>query len=412
MLKPCPECRGQVSSKAITCPHCGYPLKNITKSRPNNRMRLPNSFGSITQIRNRNLRKPFYARVTVGKTETGRCIQVALKPESYFKTYNDAYAALVSYHQNPYDLQQDITIEELYERWSKEKFEKLAEKSITNIINAWSYCGEISSLKVRELKPRHIKYILEHGTKKVVAGPDKGKVKSPSEIQKKKIKSLFNNMLDYAVEYELVDRNCARTFSADIDDSNRSYYHIPFTLDEVDKLRACGTNYAYMVISQCYLGLRPGELCDILASNVNLQKKYIICGMKTESGIDRIVPIHSQILNIITDFYNKAVETGSEYLFTNEYGDKLEYHTYLKHFRKLVVDLELNPDHKPHDPRMTFITYAKESKIDEFALKRIVGHSFKNDITESVYTKRPYTWLCEEMEKVRFTNNALLDDVV
>lgn len=79
MLKPCPECQQQVSTKAVSCPHCGYPLKNIRKPHSNNRMRLPNSFGSITQIRNKNPRKPFYVRVTVGKTETGRCIQVALK---------------------------------------------------------------------------------------------------------------------------------------------------------------------------------------------------------------------------------------------------------------------------------------------------------------------------------------------
>ena len=29
MLIKCPECKLQVSDKAITCPHCGYPLKRI-----------------------------------------------------------------------------------------------------------------------------------------------------------------------------------------------------------------------------------------------------------------------------------------------------------------------------------------------------------------------------------------------
>ena len=39
--------------------------------------------------------------VTVGKTSTGRPICKPLKPESYFPTYNDAYAALVEYNKDP-----------------------------------------------------------------------------------------------------------------------------------------------------------------------------------------------------------------------------------------------------------------------------------------------------------------------
>lgn len=31
MLITCPECELQVSDKAYTCPHCGYPLKTAQK---------------------------------------------------------------------------------------------------------------------------------------------------------------------------------------------------------------------------------------------------------------------------------------------------------------------------------------------------------------------------------------------
>ena len=100
MLIKCPECELQVSDKAATCPHCGFPLQPSVKSRKpraknNKRRRLPNGFGQIREIKNRNLRKPFRAMVSVGKTETGKPICKPLKPESYFPTYNDAYAALV-----------------------------------------------------------------------------------------------------------------------------------------------------------------------------------------------------------------------------------------------------------------------------------------------------------------------------
>lgn len=93
MLIKCPECDLQVSDKATFCPHCGYPLQPDIKQRKprsknNKRRRLPNGFGQISEIKNRNLRNPFRAMVTVGKTSTGRPICKPLKPESYFPTYN------------------------------------------------------------------------------------------------------------------------------------------------------------------------------------------------------------------------------------------------------------------------------------------------------------------------------------
>lgn len=105
MLIKCRECELQVSDKALSCPHCGYPLKaNAAPIKPrksNKRRRLPNGFGQISEIKNRNLRNPFRAMVTVGKTPTGRPICKPLKPKSYFPTYNDAYTALVEYNKNP-----------------------------------------------------------------------------------------------------------------------------------------------------------------------------------------------------------------------------------------------------------------------------------------------------------------------
>jgi len=49
--------------------------------------------------------------------------------------------------------------------------------------------------------------------------------------------------------------------------------------------------------------------------------------------------------------------------------------------------LQLNPDHRPHDARKTFVTLAKEYNMDEYAIKRIVGHKVK-DITEAVTRKK------------------------
>lgn len=64
----------------------------------------------------RNLWRPFRVQVCVGKNFHDRPIYKSLKPQSSFETYNDAYAALVEFHKNPYDLDSDLTIEQLYEK--------------------------------------------------------------------------------------------------------------------------------------------------------------------------------------------------------------------------------------------------------------------------------------------------------
>ena len=57
-------------------------------------------------------------------------------------------------------------------------------------------------------------------------------------------------------------------------------------------------------------------------------------------------------------------------------------------------------EHKPHDTRHTFITKAKESNMNEYVLKMIVGHAI-TDITEATYTHRTLDDLQKEMLKIQ-----------
>lgn len=125
MLKLCPECCLQVSDKAATCPHCGYPLKSKSSLPPKKKkhMRLPNGFGQISEVRGRNLRKPFRAMVTAGRTDEGKPIVCPLRPVAYFETYNEAYEALMKYNAHPFDLSNKTTMQDLFDMWltTKEK---------------------------------------------------------------------------------------------------------------------------------------------------------------------------------------------------------------------------------------------------------------------------------------------------
>lgn len=410
MLTQCPECELPVSDKANACPHCGYPLKPSEKQkRPrksNKRRRLPNGFGQISEIKNRNLRNPFRAMVTVGKTPEGKPICKPLKPESYFATYNDAYAALVEYNKNPYDLEPSITMQELYDKWLPE-YEKTV-KSTKSATSAWAYCSGVYKMRVMDIRARHVKGCIEEGVAVI-----RGKEQHPSATMKNQIKSLFNMMLDYALEYELVDRNYSRTFNLteetvkEIQSVKKE--HISFTDEEMNLLWAniSSKQGIDIMLIQCYSGWRPQELGLLELKDVDLENWTFRGGMKTDAGENRVVPIHSRIQDLVLRKYQEAEALGSPYLLNwtdpnnrNKKNIKLTYARYQKAFERIRDDLKLNPNHRPHDGRTHFVTMAKRYGVDEYAIKYMVGHKI-SDITEKVYTRREFAWLREEIEKIK-----------
>ena len=387
MLIKCVECGLDISDKAYSCPHCGYPIRpeKIRVSRSNKRKRLPNGFGQISEIRGKNLRKPFRAMVSVGKSANGRPICKLLKPVAYFSTYNEAYEALLAFNKSPYDVEKTITMWNLYELWTKEHFDLITSESRRRSIRcAWDHCEPIYNIPVRDAKVRVLKeFILSVDT---------------SNGNKVTIKQILNIMFDYAIECEIVDRNYAREFKISRSDPSKMVEdaHKTFTSKELKALweHAETSKYHKMVLIQCYTGFRPQELCTLKTADVDVEGHKIVGGMKTAAGMNRTVPINSLILNLVKEEYDRATAEKSEFLF-----GPIAYRAYHTKFTSVINGLGLDTTHKPHDCRVTFVTLAKEYGLDEYALKRIVGHAI-SDLTERVYTKRGFDWLLSEMNKI------------
>lgn len=412
-LTSCPECDLMVSNKAVTCPHCGYPLKNITKKKANvRRMRLPNGFGSITELKRTNIRNRFWVRIPTGKSPTGRVIQSPLKPKAYFPTYNQAYEALVEYNRNPYDIDTDITMQELFEKWSEFKLKEYNNPSSFRAIDAgWKYCTQIYNMRVKSVSARHLKGCIENGTVMETRGKKRGLVKNASPNMKQTIKSMFNQLFDYAVEYEICSSNPARTFELSkktTDEIKNSIKpHLIFSEGELNMLWTNLGKYPHIdwILIQCYMGWRPQEMGLIKLQEINIDKLYIQSGMKTDAGKMRIVPIHSKIVSLIKSNMEVANSSGSEYLLsdkgiTHSGSNRITYDKYAYRFNKVIESLNMDKNHRPHDPRKTFITRCKKAGVDEYALKEMVGHSIQ-DITESVYTVRDIEWLRSDLEKMQ-----------
>ena len=79
----------------------------------------------------------------------------------------------------------------------------------------------------------------------------------------------------------------------------------------------------------------------------------------------------------------------------------MTYDKYAKRFEKVIKELNLNQEHRPHDPWMTFITMAKKTGAANAAIKKMVGRKIQ-DITESVYTYRDIEWLKQDIEKIKY----------
>ena len=405
MLTKCPECQLQVSDKAVTCPHCGYPLKynsvrTVSQVRKRQHKRLPNGFGQISQIKGRNLRKPFRAMVSIGKNpNTGRPIVRPLQPESYFETYNDAYAALLEYNRKPYDLENvRLTLKQVYEEWSVDYYKTLNQSTVMGYEASWKWMNMLYEVKIAEIRARHLRACIDECDKDSMKGA---------------VKSLMNIIFDYAVENEYTDKNYARNLKYKME-KQKGVGHKAFTEAELEKLwtNCLSEKYVDIVLFQCYTGFRPQELGEIRLNNVNLKEWTIIGGMKTEAGRDRVVPVHEKIRGIVKSKYEIAQQLGSEYLFNiPRNGDmKMTYRRYHYAFESAMANLGIE-GHKPHDPRKTFVTLGKKYNMDEYAIKLIVGH-YIGDLTEKVYTERDTKWLSEELNKIIVTVPSSVEEVI
>lgn len=338
-------------------------------------MRLPNGFGQITKLKSKRLRNPYRAMVTVGKTPEGRPICKLLKPQAYFPTYNDAYAALLAYNQNPYDLTRTTTFKEVYEKWYAE-YDKNKSLSTTRAVRReFDLCKEVWNMDLREIRPCHIKSCME---------------KTQSPKFKKGIRFLFQEILSMGMEFGAVETNVARDYNPKISQEGKKQVseHTVFTKEELNRLwKDQADPISQAILIQCYTGFRPKELCEIRKENI---KDWVItAGMKTAAGKNRKVPIMEKIKGLVEE----AMQNDTEYLIATEYNKPLKYENYYHEMKKRF------PNHKPHDPRKTFITMAKEAGVNDFAIKRIVGHAIE-DITENVYTERDIEWLRTEINKI------------
>lgn len=352
-------------------------------------MRLPNGFGTVYKLSGKR-RRPWIARKTSGWEIDQESMKIKQQyiTIGYYPTRKEAMEALVNYNKNPYDIDaRNITLEELYEKWSYEKYETLSPGAVRNLKAAWSYSEQISAMRIVEIKAMHLEQTIKHA-----------KVGDPT---KARMKSLYNQLFDYAIKHDIVEKNYARMITFESSGHTKKS-HVPFTDQELRKIYDNrDLPFAKMILIGAYTGWRPQEMAILKVSDVDLANMTMTGGLKTDAGRNRTVPIHPFIQPFVKEYYDHAVRIGSKFLFNDNFRKdgryEMSYDKYRGRYKKVLDACEMK--HTPHDLRHTFITMAKRYEVNEYCIKIIVGHAIK-DITEKVYTERSIEQLHTEIRKI------------
>lgn len=389
-----------------------YIVQRSYSKTPANKLkkRRANGKGVIKYFKNSP--NPFMAQVCVEKyVDTNDKIQCKYKSIGSFPLKADAEKALTEFFDAPYELNSKVkTFSDLYDVWFEDYMNKLKSKSsIRTIKSTYRYCSGLYNMDIRKIGLGHIKDAMYHGFVIEQSGKNKGCRKYASDGTKARIKSLCNMMFDYAVERNLLLKNPARTFSVNellVYINNTRSRKKYFTNRDVqllwENIKIEGVD---IILVGIYTGFRPGELCALEVENIHFDDGYIIGGMKTANGINRMVPIHPLIRNIIEKRYDEAVNVyHSRYLFNDSSLRGLHnitYNIYYHMFVNAMNELKLE-GFSPHCTRHTFATRAEICGLKPRAIKLIMGHSQNSDVTNSVYIHTDIEYLRKEMLKYKF----------
>ena len=183
-----------------------------------------------------------------------------------------------------------------------------------------------------------------------------------------------------------------------------------FTIPEIKKLWENEDKiWVDYILIMIYTGMRIGEITELKKENVDLLRRIINGGNKTEKGRHRQIPIHKDIFQLVKGLYESS---PTEYLLYNKKwvfekkkkeNKPIRTNYFREKFYKTLEELEMN--HKPHDCRKTLATFMNNQKINSVVITDILGHE---DIstTNEYYIQSDIEELTVSMDNIKFLNDV------
>lgn len=199
------------------------------------------------------------------------------------------------------------------------------------------------------------------------------------------IVTLFHQMYAYALAYDICQKDYSSYVKIEAPDDDE--HGVPFSDEDLRILWEHQKDpVVEMLLIMCYSGFRVSAYKKM---EVNLKEWYFRGGVKTEAGKNRVVPVHTCIRGLV-----KARIKRSGSILNDS----------IRAFRDSMYDTLARigiEKHTPHDCRHTFSRLCEKYGVSENDRKRMLGHSFGNDITNGIYGHRTLEDLRAEIEKIK-----------
>ena len=317
--------------------------------------------------------------------EKGKNIQKVVTI-GYAATKAEGLQMLAEYNQNPFDIQASkATFQEIYERWSKEKFSTISDSNVKGYQASYRACGVLYNKVFKDMKLADLQFVIDNCGKNYPT--------------MKKLKCLFSQLYSYAMKNDICNKDYSKYVdierykdrNPDKRDRNK------FSKAEVSRLWELADDPYYQIILMLiYNGCRISEFLNLKKEHVYLDEQYFdVIVSKTDNGI-RKVPIADKVL----PFY-KAWYEGSqcEYLLHTPAQKHFDYRNYYdSYFIPLMEHLGFK--HLPHDTRHTCISMMTEAHVNQTMIKKIAGHSGKMSESERTYTHLDIEVLVESINMI------------
>lgn len=351
------------------------------------RMKLPNRFGSIKYL-GEGRRNPYAAYPPV--TEYSFNSPVTPKALGYRETWEDAYELLTAYNMekkgqikvsNNVFIDRSPTFATMYEDFFKEKYRKEISSgkktsSMYSTQAAFKNSSAIHDMQMAQIRYKDLQDTvnncgLRHASLELIV-------------------SLMHQMFKYALKYDIVEKDYSTSLYIPIEDDDESGE--PFNTDELKLLwENKNDDIVQMLLIMCYSGYRIAAYTNM---KVNLEEKYFFGGVKNKYSRERTVPIYSGIYGFVCNRpKGKNLLGCSTADFRKRMYEKLE--------ELGILNTKNGKKHTPHDCRHTFSMLCEKYGVKDNDRKRMMGHSFGNDVTNAVYGHRTLDDLREEIEKIK-----------
>lgn len=348
-------------------------------------LKNPNGYGSVVKLSG-SRRKPFEVRVNTRMDERYYPVYDVLER---FESREAALIALAEYNRRPYSItDRNITFRQLYERFYKDKFECGGKSYSSSTIKcteaAYRHCKPLHELIYSKLRTDDFKGIL---------GQTGNKGKPLSHATQEHIKNLFSQMDKFALQNDIIEKGYSSfaTITVSEDDEPGK----PFTAAELEILwQNKNKPWVDSVLIYIYSGWRVSELTTMPPEGIDLTQGIFRGGLKTSSGKNRIVPIHSKI----RPFVEKRLRDNHGILFAVD-GEPIKTKTYINRFKDTLKSIGISEHHTPHDCRHTFTSLLDSAGANTVCIDRLIGHTSKS-ITAKTYTHKDIEELRQTIELI------------